>query len=309
MPSATMPALGCSKGPIMTIQETNVVTPLPVKTKRADNTAALRQRRSRAKRKRVTPVPTTAVAQIAQPEKPSKIKADVTLTPAPVRAVAVTPSRRTNYALVVIAYGFFALGVGINIWNATTGGTITDMALPAALGALAEAVVFFLPAWALTLPIGRQVLAWALFAFISVFALTNSLRMASIIAADQATARADRQTEGIKSADHALDVARAKRDEACGPGHGKSVACRVRQDEVAKLETKQSQATAKVVAQARPESSDFAKLVTWVSRGAIQPRADDFAMLWLLFRTFLPQVGGLVLMLAQRSATEFRPRD
>jgi hypothetical protein len=25
-----------------------------------------------------------------------------------------------------------------------------------------------------------------------------------------------------------------------------------------------------------------------------------FVMLWLLFRTFLPQVGGLVLMLAQR---------
>jgi hypothetical protein len=39
-----------------------------------------------------------------------------------------------------------------------------------------------------------------------------------------------------------------------------------------------------------------------VSRGAIQPGADDFSMLWLLFRTFLPQVGGLVLMLAQRAA-------
>jgi hypothetical protein len=35
-----------------------------------------------------------------------------------------------------------------------------------------------------------------------------------------------------------------------------------------------------------------------VSRGAIQPGADDFSMLWLLFRTFLPQVGGIVLMLA-----------
>jgi hypothetical protein len=43
-----------------------------------------------------------------------------------------------------------------------------------------------------SLPIGRQLLAWALFAFISVFALTDSLRMASIIAADQATGRAER---------------------------------------------------------------------------------------------------------------------
>jgi hypothetical protein len=162
--------------------------------------------------------------------------------------------------------------------------------------------LFFLPAWALTLPVGRQVLAWALFAFISVFALTNSLRMASIIAADQATARADRQTEGVRSADHALDVARAKRDEACGPGHGKSVACKIRQAEVTRLEADRTQATANIVAQARPESIDFARLVSWVSRGAVQPSADDFAMLWLLFRTFLPQVGGLVLMLAQRGA-------
>jgi hypothetical protein len=44
---------------------------------------------------------------------------------------------------------------------------------------LAEAVVFFLPAWAPTLPIGRQVLAWALFLFISVFALTNTVWQAS----------------------------------------------------------------------------------------------------------------------------------
>jgi hypothetical protein len=36
-----------------------------------------------------------------------------------------------------------------------------------------------------------------------------------------------------------------------------------------------------------------AKLVAWVSRGAIQPGADDFAMLWLLFRTFLPRSAGL----------------
>jgi hypothetical protein len=93
-------------------------------------------------------------------------------------------------------------------------------------------------------------------------------------------------------------VAWAQRDEACGPGHGKSVACRVRQSEVTKLEANQIHAMAQIVAQARPESGDFAKLVTWVSRGAIQPGADDFAMLWLLFRAFLPQLGGLLLMLA-----------
>ena len=82
----------------------------------------------------------------------------------------------------------------------------------------------------------------------------------------------------------------------------RQVRCPSRQAEVAKLETNHAQATAKVVAQAKPESSDFADLVTWVSRGAIQAGADDFAMLGLSFRTFLPQVGGLVLILAATSA-------
>jgi hypothetical protein len=36
--------------------------------------------------------------------------------------------------------------------------------------------------------------------------------------------------------------------------------------------------------------------MTWVTRGAVQPGARDFEMIWLLFRTLLPQIGGLVLM-------------
>jgi hypothetical protein len=285
--------------------------------RKRDTRAAARQAKKRSKNKADRDASRRKIALAAVADAPpiapivampvtassgATVTPDVTVARLGAHVADVTPSRRTNYALAAIAYGFFALGIGINVWNASSGGAIADMALPAALGVLAEAVVFFLPAWALTLPIGRQVLAWALFAFISVFALTNSLRMASITAADQMTTRADRQTEGVQTADHALDQARTKRDEACGPGHGKSVACKIRQAEVTKLEATQTQAAAKVVAQAKPESTDFAKLVAWVSRGAVQPGADDFSMLWLLFRTFLPQVGGLVLMLAQRRA-------
>ena len=57
---------------------------------------------------------------------------------------------------------------------------------------------------------------------------------------------------------------------------------KIRQTDVTKLEANQTQATSDVVARARPGSSDFAKLVTWVSRGAIRPGANDFAMLRLL---------------------------
>jgi len=69
---------------------------------------------------------------------------------------------------------------------------------------------------------------------------------------------------------------------------------------VAKLEARQVQATTRVAEQARPEATDFAGLVSRMSLGTLQPAGRDFDMLWLLFRTFLPQAGGLVLMLARR---------
>jgi len=200
----------------------------------------------------------------------------------------------------VIAYGFFVLGIGINVWNAWNAGPLANIILPAAMGVLAEAVMFFLPERTISLPWTGKLLAWVFLAFVAAFALTNSLRMASIVSADQAAARADRQTEGVTLASKDLDAARAKRDEACGRGLGKTVACKLRQDEVTKLEARQTQVTNKVAAQAKPESTDFAKLVVWLSNGALHPGADDFDMLWLFFRTLLPQVGGLVLMLARR---------
>lgn len=255
----------------------------PPKAGETPSRNAVRQRRYRAKKRK------------------SVTRNAVTPAKAP-QSEAVTQSRRERGAslpLTMLAYGFFALGISINVWNARTG-TLADMALPAAMGVLAEGVMFFLPAWAIRLPAGRQLAAWALLVFVSAFALTNSLRMASIVAADQAMTRADRETAGTAQAGRALDVARSQRDVACGRGLGKTVACSDRQAEVAKLESKQVQATAKVAEQAKPEATDFAGLVSWMSLGALHPAGRDFDMLWLLFRTFLPQAGGLVLMLARR---------
>jgi hypothetical protein len=55
------------------------VTPLrPAKAKRADNTAALRQRRSRAKRKSGPTVTPASLGQITQREKPNENNVRVT---------------------------------------------------------------------------------------------------------------------------------------------------------------------------------------------------------------------------------------
>jgi hypothetical protein len=90
-----------------------------------------------------------AIARIAQPGRPDEIKADVMVAHPSTHSCPceiVTAPKRTNDAVIV--YVFFVRDVGINIRNATTDGTLTDIALPAALGILAEAVVFFLPSWA-----------------------------------------------------------------------------------------------------------------------------------------------------------------
>jgi hypothetical protein len=96
MLSAITPVRGCSKGAVMTIQETNVVTPLPPKTKSRDNTAALRQRRSRTKSKpSVTP-------QAGKPVQISglanEIKADVTVAPARRHATLMSRRRQREHS-------------------------------------------------------------------------------------------------------------------------------------------------------------------------------------------------------------------
>jgi hypothetical protein len=279
-----------------------------------DRTGAARQAKFRSKNKSVryakaTDVPASDDAPPIAPTVTQAARNGVTTpretlpkwrnTSAPKPAVERAP-RYASIPLAVIAYGFFTLGVSINIWNAVTGGPIANMILPAVMGVLAESVMFFLPERTISLPWTGKLLAWTFLAFVAAFALTNSLRMASIVSADQSAARADRQTEGVRTADQALDAARAKRDEACGRGLGKTVACQSRQAEVSKLEAKQTQAINKVAAQAKPEGADFAKLVAWVSNGHLHPGPKDFDLLWLFFRTLLPQVGGLVLMLARR---------
>jgi hypothetical protein len=59
-------------------------------------------------------------------------------------------------------------------------------------------------------------------------------------------------------------------------------------------------AMAKVGAAADPQTAAAAKLVRWVSRGSVLPSADDFELLRPFLMTVLPQLGGLVLMVARR---------
>jgi hypothetical protein len=144
----------------------------------------------------------------------------------------------------------------------------------------------------------RRLAALGIFGFFLTFAAMNALKV-SLTIADQGAARGERQTVGVQAADRRLDTARTERDRACRAGQGKSQACKSAQDDVVKLERAQVTASAVVQAGARPENSDFAMLVAWATRGALQPGARDFDMLMLLLRTLLPLLGGIVLAVAR----------
>jgi hypothetical protein len=82
------------------ITDAGNVTPLPVEAKRRDTTAALRQRRSRAKRKPRSAIPLAPITRVTQPGKRSGIKADVTVAHSsshPGQREIVTAPKRTNY--------------------------------------------------------------------------------------------------------------------------------------------------------------------------------------------------------------------
>jgi hypothetical protein len=44
----------------------------------------------------------------------------------------------------------------------------------------------------------------------------------------------------------------------------------------------------------------YGLIIRWLSAGHVVPTADDFGMLRLALLTLLPQIGGLVLMVARR---------
>lgn len=52
---------------------------------------------------------------------------------------------------------------------------------------------------------------------------------------------------------------------------------------------------------ADPQTEAAIKIVAWLSAGKLKPAADDFAMMRLVLVALLPQLGGLLLMIAGRA--------
>ena len=87
------------------------------------------------------------------------------------------------------------------------------------------------------------------------------------------------------------------RDRECKHGVGKF--CREREAAVNKHRQTLDTAMEAVGQTADPQTDPAIQLVAWATHGALQPSGDDFAMLRLVLLALLPQIGGLLLMVAR----------
>ena len=210
---------------------------------------------------------------------------------------------KSNIPLIILAYAWGLVGLGLNAWFAfNQGSTTVDKIVFLSIGFVTEATMFFLLSQAKNLYQHRQygsfIGASLLYPFLFVFALTNSLGFASLNLSETSTARAERITPAVSDAQRKVEAISAYKTDEC-----KKLGDRCRQavkDEQTALETLR-EARQAVSVLADPQIASAAKLVSWVSVGRYNPTAEDFANLRLFLLTLLPQLGGLVLMVAKRA--------
>jgi hypothetical protein len=162
-----------------------------------------------------------------------------------------------------------------------------------AVGVAADLVALVMPSCAAGLwHTGHRATAlvgWSVWAMTFVFAVTAGIGFASVNIADVTLSRASRTTSAV-----------AARDRECKGGVGKF--CREREAAVNERRQALDAAMHSVAKTADPQTDAAIRVVAWVSRGALQPTDNDFAMLRLVLLALLPQIGGILLMVGRHRA-------
>jgi hypothetical protein len=198
------------------------------------------------------------------------------------------------------AISMFGVGVTINAWFARSLGS-TELAqwLFLAVGVVSDCAAFVLPRqagwlWRTDRKMASLV-AWGLWSVTFGFALIASVGFASLNIADVTSARASRSSPGIELAQHKLEVATAQAATECkkvGP------LCRARQEEERQALAELGGARKAVQAGADPQVTKAAQLVAWLTPW--KPSAEDVALGRLALLTLLPQLGGLMWLVARK---------
>ena len=233
-------------------------------------------------------------------EKPRRVPgiAARTDTPRPRRSIA-------SWVLAGAALALAGVGIVINGWFARSlGSTEAAGLLFLAVGAATDLVALVAPSCGAHLwGAGRRataLVAWVVWLMTFIFAVTAGLGFASENIADVTLARASRPTPAVTVAQAALADAMAARDRECKGGVGKF--CREREAAVAERQQAVGVAMHSVEQTADPQTDAAIRLVAWLSHGSLQPSSNDFAMLRLVLLALLPQIGGILLMVARSPA-------
>jgi hypothetical protein len=243
------------------------------------------------------PMPAPAEQLSQMPQLPSVSPATVTLR-------GVGPSRRpvASVLLSTAALALAAVGIVMNGWFARSLGS-TDSAgwLFMAVGVAADLVALVMPSCVAGLwHIGQRATAlvgWGVWLMTFAFAITAGIGFASVNITDVTLARAAHVTPAVQTAQAALADAMAARDRECKGGVGKF--CREREAAVNDRRQALDTAMHAVEQTADPQTEAAIHIVAWMSRGLLRPTGNDFAMLRLVFLALLPQIGGILLMIAR----------
>jgi len=235
-----------------------------------------------------------------------ELTADVARHAPAVMAGTVVPTRWiASYVLTGAALALAGVGIIINGWFARSlGSTVAAGWLFLAIGVATDLAALAAPSCAAHLWSAGQrataLVAWAVWLMTFIFAATAGLGFASVNIADVTLARASRSTPAVTVAQAALADATAARDRECKGGVGKF--CRERETAVAERQQAVDVAMHSVEQTADPQTDAAIRLVAWLSRGWLQPTANDFAMLRLVLLALLPQIGGILLMVGRSRA-------
>lgn len=252
----------------------------------------------------VTPKPVTRDVVTPVMPKPVTPKPVTPVTPVTrvTTVTTVTPAQIASWALTAAAFGLAGVGVTMNGWFARSLGS-SDVAgwLFLAIGVAADLVALAVPSCAARLWEARArataALSWAIWSMTFAFALTAGIGFASVNLTDVTMSRASRVTPAVEAARADLADAMASRDRECKGGVGKF--CREREKVVTERRAILDAATAVVEKAADPQTEAATRMVAWLSRGMFRPSSDDFNMLRLILIALLPQVGGVLLMIAR----------
>jgi hypothetical protein len=204
--------------------------------------------------------------------------------------------------LLVAAFTLAGVGISMNGWFARSLGSSEAAGwLFLAVGVAADLVALAMPSCAARLWRARQratsLAGWAVWAMTFIFAVTAGIGFASTNIADVTLTRASRTTPAVQAAQAALADAMTARDRECKSGVGRF--CREREATVIERRQGLDGMMHQVEQIADPQTEAAIRIVAWISHGLLRPTGDDFAMLRLILLALLPQIGGILLMVAR----------